>query len=204
MFALLAGGALFAVRLLSAGAPAVSAPLAESFPVVLPPSPAASSEGPAPAGENAGTMPSRRSAATALPASAASGPATAPSKAGPITAYAACSTSTAVRFTATFSVTYAYRHVFIDTDANGATGYRVPDIIGSLGAEYMIENDLLYRSTGATWSWAEVAGVKPLLSHSGGTYRWRVKPSYGGVRVLFNGTDGNEEVSTPILPVTIC
>jgi hypothetical protein len=131
---------------------------------------------------------------------------TAADAAGLITAFAACSAPAAVTFTATFSEQAAYRHVFIDTDTNPATGFDVLEVEGGFGADYMIENDLLYRSTGTRWLWQEVEGVRPFVSASAGTHRWRLKPAHGSGRVVFNASDGetSEERYTPVVTVTPC
>jgi hypothetical protein len=59
----------------------------------------------------------------------------------------------------TITSNYFY-HIFIDTDTNLTTGYRYQDS-ASVGAELMIENDILYKYTGtggANWSWSVIGG----------------------------------------------
>jgi hypothetical protein len=75
-------------------------------------------------------------------------------EAGPIHAYFAENDATTVYYQATFDVSYAQKHVFIDTDQNAGTGYPV----GGVGANYMIENGSLYQYTGTppAWSWTSI------------------------------------------------
>ncbi|BBH68754.1 hypothetical protein ACTI_54390 [Actinoplanes sp. OR16] len=199
-------------------------PVGRGFPIVTPPqSPAGSAEAvatlspvpPAPQGTPApqASMAPRESVAAGRPQSGvparSSARVTAPDQSrGSVTAaisgYAACSAKGAVVLTATFDDSYAYRHVFLDTDGDATTGYQV-DVEGGFGAEFMIEDDLLYKSAGAGWSWKQVGGAGPLMSRSGGTYRWQVKPAFAGDTVVFGAsTEAGAEVSSPIVPVRAC
>ncbi len=57
------------------------------------------------------------------------------------------------------SSNYFY-HIFIDTDNDSSTGYRYNDST-SIGAEFMIENNSLYKYSGtggANWSWQPISG----------------------------------------------
>ncbi|MDI3312027.1 MAG: DUF4832 domain-containing protein, partial [Thermoanaerobacterium sp.] len=50
----------------------------------------------------------------------------------------------------------AWNDIFIDVDNNSETGYKSwawPD----LGADYLVENGILYKHSGAGWSWEEIA-----------------------------------------------
>ena len=127
---------------------------------------------------------------------------------GPITAYSACMSDGTAQFVATFAA-FSWRHAFIDTDDDGGTGYRVPEVSGGLGADYMIENGTLYRSNGSIWSWSEVKDVSPLVSAAGGAYRWRVPVSaldspHGRLRVVFNGSGGSADAYTPVVETGTC
>ncbi|MFC4065866.1 hypothetical protein [Actinoplanes subglobosus] len=171
--------------------------VAEGFPPVLPPSfdgPSATpSESPRPVKLSPSTP--RKSA---RPGTAAPG--------RPITDYSACSNGRTVLLKATFAEDFGYRHVFIDIDADPKTGYAVLEVESGFGADFMIENDTLYRSTGTEWTWAEVEGVKPLAGVTAGSYRWQLQPGYGVGDVVFNGSDGEttEERFTPVVPVRAC
>jgi hypothetical protein len=147
------------------------------------------------------------------PTPAASGPAaqTSPpgAAAGTITGYSACVTSTTAYFTATFTVEFNWHHVFINSDGNTRTGYLDPDGPGGLGADYMVENHAPYRSTGSDWSWTPVSSVDPLLSTSGGTYRWQVPLSALGsparpLSAVFNGSGAHPDAFTPALTPGAC
>lgn len=189
--------------------PAPGVQVAEGFPAVLPPSFDGPPTAPSPAA-SLSPSPARKPGRSASPAAsggpAATSPPLAKAPGEPIAAYSACSAQGAVTFTATYTQSFAYRHVFIDRDTKASTGYQVPELAGGFGADYMIENDVLYESTGADWSWQEVEGVSPLQSVSGGAYRWRLKPAHGSGRVVFNGSDGDstDERYTSVVTVKAC
>ena len=112
-------------------------------------------------------------------------------------------------FTVTFTVPFAWHHVFINADANTATGYRVPTVSNGLGADFMVENDTLYRSTGPAWGWAAAGGGSPLKSSTGGTYRWQVPLAVVGAArkpllVVFNGSGTSPEAYTAALTARAC
>lgn len=114
---------------------------------------------------------------------------------GPITDYSACAASGTVTFKVTFNNSEDFYHAFIDTDGDTGTGYQLPyPSPSALGADYMIENGVLYRSRSTSWKWSEVA-TRPTSTVRGSTYTWKVplsgigSPS-GTQRVEFNaGTD---------------
>jgi hypothetical protein len=168
-----------------------SAPVAHGSPPV-PPATVPSNSAPAAAATT--TRPAARTAATKAAT-------------GPLTGYSACHTSSNAVYAVTFTATFAWHHVFIDTDASTATGYRVPEV--NLGADYMVEDGTLYRSTGTNWGWSAVGGTSPLVSHAGGTYRWQVPLSAvghpgGTLRSVFNGSGGSAEAYSPVLTVAAC
>ncbi|MET9218429.1 spherulation-specific family 4 protein [Streptomyces sp. NPDC003300] len=91
---------------------------------------------------------------------------------GAITSYSACASAGTAVFKATFNSSESFHHVFINTDGNTATGYQAPAPSSSpLGADYMIENGSLYRSTSTGWAWA-AATPAPTTTISGSTYTW--------------------------------
>jgi len=97
---------------------------------------------------------------------------------GAITAISACRDTAALRFQATYNTAVSLHHVYLNTDHNAATGFQLPSPSPSrLGADYMIENNILYRSLSAGWSWAPVSGVSPGMTVSGSTYSWTVPVS---------------------------
>lgn len=144
--------------------------------------------------------------ATTAPALAATLKASAP--AGTITG-SACATASAAMFTATFTKPFTWHHVFINADADAATGYRVPGASNGLGADFMVENDKLYRSTGRSWGWTAVGGASPLQSSAGGTFRWQVSLAVVGnagetLVVIFNGSGSTPDAYTPVLTAGAC
>lgn len=125
---------------------------------------------------------------------------------GPVHAYFAESDATSIRYQATFDVSYAQKHVFIDTDTNAATGYSV----SGAGADYMIENGTLYDYTGngSTWSWSSLgsASMSPSTAGATGATTWTISRSAIGAtgspspaRLIFHGrvSGGTPEYAAP-------
>jgi hypothetical protein len=110
---------------------------------------------------------------------------------GAITSYSACASGGTAVFKATFNSSESFHHVFVNTDGNTATGYQLPAPSASpLGADYMIENGSLHRSTTTGWAWA-AATPAPTTTVSGSTYTWTLPLSAlgsprGTLQVEFN------------------
>jgi len=68
----------------------------------------------------------------------------------------------------TFSGTFAYHRLYIDTDENPATGFSYC----GLGARYLIENTHVYEytGTGADWSWNDLGVVTSTINSSGAAW----------------------------------
>jgi Spherulation-specific family 4 len=119
---------------------------------------------------------------------------------GAITGYFAENDANNVYYQANFASAFAYKHVFIDTDMNAATGYAV----GRVGADYMIENDRLYRHAGGGWSWTQISSV-PATGGTTGTRSWTVPRATLGetaasgelAGVVFHGSGGFTEYTAP-------
>lgn len=180
-----------------------------SSPRPAPSTVAASSGPPSPSSSATGVTvkapPARGKPSAGVVVAAATGTAT--KSTGPLAGYSACTKSGDAAFTVTFTVNFSWHHVFIDTDDRTGTGYRVPQV--SLGADYMVEDGTLYRSTGSQWGWTAVDGTSPLVSHGGGTYRWRVPLDAVGLddrafRSVFNGSGGNTDAYSPVMTVGAC
>jgi hypothetical protein len=93
---------------------------------------------------------------------------------GAITAYAACVSSGTVTVQARFNTSESFYHAFFNTDGNTATGYQLPSPSPSaLGADYMIENGVLYRSESTSWKWKAVAN-NPTVTAGGSKYTWKL------------------------------
>lgn len=110
---------------------------------------------------------------------------------GAITSYSACVSSGSAVLKATFNSAESFHHAFVNTDGNTATGYQLPAPSASpLGADYMIENGSLYRSTSTGWAWTAAAPA-PTTTVSGTTYTWTLPLSAlgspaGTVQAEFN------------------
>jgi hypothetical protein len=104
---------------------------------------------------------------------------------------------------ATYDRIWPLHHVYISTDANVKTGYKVIGVGGppdGLGADYLIEEGHLFpysASARPVWPWGEqIPGANPLQAQPGVgavpvTYHWRVPLSDLGtpsaVSVVFAG-----------------
>lgn len=114
---------------------------------------------------------------------------------GTITDYSACASSGTVTFQATFNTSQSFYHVFLNTDGDTATGYQLPyPSPSALGADYMIENGVLYRSQSTSWKWTEAA-TDPKTTVSGSTRTWTLPLSgigspTGTQQVEFNAGTG--------------
>lgn len=71
-----------------------------------------------------------------------------------------------------YSGAWQFKQVLIDTDRNLNTGFR--EIQGRLGADYLLEGDLLYRysGSGSDFTWTQIAA--PRLIDNGSLLRWRI------------------------------
>lgn len=114
---------------------------------------------------------------------------------GAITGYSACASSGTVTLKASFNTSESFYHAFFNTDGNTATGYQLPyPSPSALGADYMIENGVLYRSRSTSWKWTAVT-PNPTNTVSGSKYTWTLPLSKIGSptrtqQVEFNaGTD---------------
>jgi hypothetical protein len=91
---------------------------------------------------------------------------------GAITGYSACASSGTVTLKASFNTSESFYHAFFNTDGDTATGYQLPyPSPSALGADYMIENGVLYRSRSTSWKWTAVT-PNPTDTVSGSQYTW--------------------------------
>jgi hypothetical protein len=76
--------------------------------------------------------------------------------------------ATRVYYHAEIATPDTFEHIFIDVDGKATSGYG----FGGVGAEYMIENDTLYRQSAPGWSWVRVGSAH--LSVNGPAHDWWV------------------------------
>ena len=81
-----------------------------------------------------------------------------------------------LRYSADFNLAFGFQHVFIDSDNNVATGWATSSN-PPVGADYMIENDTVYRyaGSGTDWTWTIVDTISPKIK--GYTAEWKVPVS---------------------------
>lgn len=194
--------------------PATSGAPATGQVTVVTPSAGPTSAGPSATASAApsSAAPSRTASATPVPPrttpAAAASTTRAPAASGPITGYSACTTGSAAVLAVTFTEPFDWHHAYIDVDGNASTGYAVPDISGRLGADYMVENDGLFRANDTEWDWSEIEDSGLRAARTGNTFRWQVPRSAlkltGTLRVVFNGSGNTPDTSTPIVTAASC
>ncbi|UBU15831.1 DUF4832 domain-containing protein [Nonomuraea gerenzanensis] len=109
-----------------------------------------------------------------------------------ITGQSATNTATTVTYQFTYTGSPAYARVHLDTDRSAATGFAQ----GGVGADFLLENAVLYRHNGGGWSWTQVGPVT--YSASGGTARWTVARSAIGESATPNDADLVFQVESPL------
>jgi hypothetical protein len=120
---------------------------------------------------------------------------------GPITGYFAENNSTNAYYQANFAQAFTLKHVLIDTDMNPATGYA----FGGIGADYLIENDHLYRHAGGGWRWTLISSIA-MAGGTTGQVSWTVpRASIGETaasgelsNVIFEGRGGFTAYAAPV------
>jgi len=109
--------------------------------------------------------------------------------------------------TADFNLPYGFEHVFIDSDNNARTGW-LTSSTPSVGAEYMVENETLYKyaGSGTDWVWTVVAQITPRQFRQN-TVQWRIPMSSLGnprtsIAVAFSGNGFAPPASSRVITVT--
>ncbi|WP_257457983.1 DUF4832 domain-containing protein [Archangium lipolyticum] len=100
--------------------------------------------------------------------------------------------ATSVSYQFQYTGTPAFRRAYIDVDRNPATGFAQQGI----GADYLLENDSLYKHLGGGWSWQFVKTVTHTAS--AGTARWTFARADIGEGATPNDADIVFQVETPL------
>lgn len=85
-----------------------------------------------------------------------------------ISSYQATNDSTNVFYQLNYSGSYSFYRIYIDSDQNSGTGFATAGI----GANYLVENNSLYRHNGGGWSWTFIKTVT--YTNSAGSARWTI------------------------------
>lgn len=95
----------------------------------------------------------------------------------------------------TYSGTYTFYRVYIDTDQNTTTGFTT----NGIGANFLLENNTLYRytGTGTNWSWASVKTVT--YTNASNVVRWTVARGDIGEGATPNSADLIFQVEAPLI-----
>lgn len=117
---------------------------------------------------------------------------------GPATVHAALSgvvlsnDATSVTYQFQYTGAPAYRRAYVDVDRNAATGFAQQGI----GADYLLENNSLYKHLGGGWSW-QLLGTVTHTSTSG-TARWTIARADLGETATPNDADLVFQVELPL------
>jgi glucose/arabinose dehydrogenase len=121
---------------------------------------------------------------------------------GPIAGYFAENDGTNVYYQASFAANNAFKHVFIDADLDPTTGFA----FAGIGADFLIENDFIFRHADPGWSWTRLAST-PATGGATGVKSWTVPRALIGEtaatgersNLVFHGSGGSAaEFNTPV------
>jgi chitodextrinase len=100
-------------------------------------------------------------------------------------------------FGAVFTGSYTDDLVCIDSDDNAATGYQESGGTSTIGCDYLIDNDTLYKyaGSGTDWTWTALSGESPNETVNGSTVTWGIDTAWlgstaGTWRLVYAGADG--------------
>lgn len=93
---------------------------------------------------------------------------------------------------------YSYYRAYIDTDQSSGTGFQS----NGIGANYLVENNTLYRytGTGSDWSWGSIKTVT--YTNSGGIAKWTIMRTDIGEGATPNQADLVFQVEAPLQSTT--
>ncbi len=91
-----------------------------------------------------------------------------------------------------FTGSPGFRRAYIDADRDAATGFALQGI----GADFLLENDKLYRHVGPGWNWQELTVVPH--TYTAGLARWTVARADIGEGVSPNDADLVFQVEAPL------
>lgn len=156
-----------------------------------------------------------RDASGALSPQSGSVAVTTPNPAVVISAPVSTLTATTATYSATYNLEFNSHIVFIDSDNSYSTGYQLFVNNVYVGADYMIQENTMYRytGTGTSWSWAPVTtgtpavNVNPQMTVNGDTYSWTIQAAWLGThstteKVVFNGSGYSPTAYSTVLTVT--
>ncbi len=109
-----------------------------------------------------------------------------------ITNLQASNDATRVYYSYSYSGTPAFKRVYIDVDRSAGTGFKV----GLIGANFLIENENLYKHDGGGWNWDFVKTVN--FSNAGGVARWTVLRADIGETATPNNADLLFQTEAPL------
>lgn len=115
-----------------------------------------------------------------------------------ISAPQATNDATNVYYQLTYTGTYNFFRVYIDTDQSINTGFQA----NGIGASYLVENNRLYRytGTGSDWQWTRIKTITH--TKGGGLAKWTVARADIGESATPNQADLVFQVEAPIASTT--
>ncbi len=114
--------------------------------------------------------------------------------AGTIYNQQATNDGTNVTYSFSYSGTFTYFRVYIDTDQSSATGYNA----NGIGANYLVENGNLYShpANDSNWSWTSLGAVT--YANAGGAASWTIARSAIGETANPNAANLVFQVESPL------
>jgi uncharacterized protein DUF4832/uncharacterized protein DUF4874 len=100
--------------------------------------------------------------------------------------------ASSIQYQFQYSGTPAFRRAYIDVDRNPATGFAQQGI----GADYLLENNLLYANVGGGWNWQLVKTVT--YTDSAGTVKWTLARADIGESATPNDADLIFQIEAPL------
>lgn len=100
--------------------------------------------------------------------------------------------ATRVYYSYAYSGTPAFKRVYIDVDRSAGTGFKV----GSIGANFLLENGNLYEHDGGGWNWDFIKTVN--FSDTNGVARWTVLRADIGETATPNNADLLFQTEAPL------
>jgi hypothetical protein len=121
-----------------------------------------------------------------------------------VTAAGANFNSSTAGFSGVFTGSYTDDIVLIDTDNSTSTGYET----SSIGADYLIDNDVLYKyaGSGTDWTWTALSADSPSETTTGSTVSWSIDTSWlSGIastwKVVYAGSTSGVSTFSNVLTI---
>ncbi|MBR7835430.1 fibronectin type III domain-containing protein [Actinospica durhamensis] len=126
-----------------------------------------------------------------------------------VVAGASSFTASSASFSGVFNGTYTDDLVCLDTDDSTTTGYQESGGTATIGCDYLIDNDTLYKyaGTGTDWTWTALTGDSPNETVNGSTVSWGIETSWltspaSTWRLVYSGSTSGAAAFSNTLTIT--